>query len=594
MSTHSMPNQAHNARAAIGRITLVGLLAIWSLALSLPDIGLPWHPTGTYGFSTDDDGVVNEITPHSAAAMAGLVVGDKLDLTDAIKFGNEFTGAGPSTRRMIGLTHLGVRKTISLVSQPRKLPPGASLILPLRRLLLAFAILIAAYLVIKKPMTSTWGFYLFCVGILGTAGFLAYDILPNSYLTVVVVLRGIAFAAGVMGLVLFALFFPDIRVSHWRSVAARIVPYIFGVLAVLSTYLNLAELRGIPIASSHHRVLIIYALIYFGVACIFLETLFRTSPEDRQRVRWVTFAFVVGLGGLGLSIFIGARPTGILQNLPWISRLSSLALYFVPLMVAYAVVRHRVLDVNFFISRAVVYTTLTSLLVAAFTLIDWFFGKQLDNSRLGTVAAVGAALGAGFWLHGLHRRVDFLVDNVLFRKRGLAERRVARVASAILQAKSVAKVDEMLIQEPCEALDLASAALFYRNDDGCYERRLTVNWPAGTTSDLDANDNLVLHLESEPRAFDVHDVRWPRSDLPTGLSEPAFAIPIVTHGRIVGIALYGAHLSGADLDPDEIQVLTMLATAAGGAYDSIETQMLKKELESLRVRLAEAQNVLQP
>jgi len=65
----------------------------------------------------------------------------------------------------------------------------------------------------------------------------------------------------------------------------------------------------------------------------------------------------------------------------------------------------------------------------------------------------------------------------------------------------------------------------------------------------------------------------------TDPSAPVIAVPIVFRGSLDAIVLYGAHRSGEDLDPEEIDSLDALARAAAAAYDHLDA-------ESTRLRLA--------
>jgi hypothetical protein len=57
----------------------------------------------------------------------------------------------------------------------------------------------------------------------------------------------------------------------------------------------------------------------------------------------------------------------------------------------------------------------------------------------------------------------------------------------------------------------------------------------------------------------------------------------------VAIVFYGSHIHGESLDPDEIRAIAALATGAAAAYDHLEAEAMKRELDAARTLLAEAQ-----
>ena len=253
-----------------------------------------------------------------------------------------------------------------------------------------------------------------------------------------------------------------------------------------------------------------------------------------------------------------------------------------PIGVAYAILKHRVVNVSFVVSRTIVYGTITAILIATFAFIDWLVGRVLDQSRLAVVAEVIAAIAIGFSLNGLHRQIDRFVDGLLFRSRHAAERTLTRFAAGLPHAASFELVDEMLAEETTAALGLTSAAVFRRTSEHCFDRMAAVGWEGATATRLTERDRLVLHLEGERQALKLADVRWNRTDLPAAPAEPALALPVFVRHQLEGIVVLGAHATGEDFDAYELRLLTNCAVAAGAAYDHLDADALRRRVEDLQ------------
>ena len=160
--------------------------------------------------------------------------------------------------------------------------------------------------------------------------------------------------------------------------------------------------------------------------------------------------------------------------------------------VAHGVIRHRVMDVSFIISRTLVYTILTVAAVSVFSLIEYVFGKRVGTSRRRDAAGNRAADRAGTITE---RRAS--PARRLHRSRALpatAPRRTApgeRTARALPDATGADAVDAVLVDEPAEAFDLASAALF-RWDDQRYRRIRSRGWSDAEATVLEWDDRLAL------------------------------------------------------------------------------------------------------
>ena len=61
----------------------------------------------------------------------------------------------------------------------------------------------------------------------------------------------------------------------------------------------------------------------------------------------------------------------------------------------------------------------------------------------------------------------------------------------------------------------------------------------------------------------------------------ALAIPVTVRHELVSFTLYGAHSNGAQLDPEEVDLLEELAREAARAYDHVEAQRARARYAQL-------------
>ena len=429
----------------------------------------------------------------------------------------------------------------------------------------------------------TWAFYAYAcgtapavpllLGYLGVPALLVFQIGLATYI--------LSTSVASTAFLVFAARFPDDAATGWRRKADSAAPYIFIALVIATLVSNYEYF----VADSPSAVPVFLALtsafigLYILGFAALVTTYFGSAGSARQRTSWV-------IAGLAVSaVVLGAQALDVVTHF-WPSTavgVDALSLFnvAVPLTVAYAVLRHNILDIRFVISRALVYGVMTSLLVVVFALIDWIFVKQLENTGLGIVAEVGAAVGLGFWLNSLHHHVDQFVDSVFFRQRYLMEKRLARVAGALPHAVTADFVDETLVAEPHNALQLASCAVFRRIDDGQYVRTKSLGWSDDDCRTLDLNDPMLLQLVAGQVPLDLHDLRWPRTDLPDGAARPVLAVPVLVRRQLIDFALYGSRAVGEALDPDEVKSLNALASGASVAFDHIEAEELRRKVDAV-------------
>jgi hypothetical protein len=428
---------------------------------------------------------------------------------------------------------------------------------------------VAGALVLMRPGGVTWPFLLmsfaYVVSEYGAVPPLNASLIELNAILVAASV-GLAFWAGGW----FIISFPEGSRTRWDP-AFRTFAILIGPIAALLEYF------GTTVAY--------YVAVGVMTACILAIAVVRffEAGADRSRTLWVLVGVVIGFSAVGVHAVLSVLdPAGFPPSVA--GAVVSLVPVALPLSVAYAVLRHRVIDVRFALSRALVYGTLTSGLVVFFSFVEWLIGKKLEATRLAFYVDLATALGVGFWFNVMHQRVERVVESALFRQQRRAEQRLERVVRAIPHAEAARTVDAFLCDDPTEAYELTSSAVFRRTDDGAeFERVHATGWQAGDVARIAAAEPLIAHLATGDESLALADVHRPLdARFPAGAAAPILAVPISARARLIGFTLYGAHRGGEALNPDERHMLHRLAVAAAAAYDHLEAEELRSEVERLR------------
>jgi hypothetical protein len=551
------------------RVAFVVVVAIWTIGTLGPRLTCLWAACPKNGLNFDYDGYIDSVVPGSPAEKASIGTGDRI--VPPLPRGLD---RDPPNTLAFDVKHGAQLRHVVLKPEPMNATQSDNFrFIALFSSYLIF-VAVGSALLLLRPSPTTWIFYLFCV--LRRYGDL-YFYWPGSdgFFWFNTLFFGSLGGAECALVAMFALRFPRYQIIGWR----RVADYVAMLLAVLLpigwlVVLLRFDFFGLPSGGLTEALVQLTSAVYFAAAAIFLVTLLQSHGDQRQRLQWI----------LVFPVFLLLRVAVI--NLPdvippWVSDAMIALGVFIPLTVAYAVIRRRVFDVQFVISRALVYGTLTTLIAGTFLLLDWFMSKQFEQTRFTLTAEIIFALALGSSLNMLHRNVDRLVDGIFFRQRHFAERRLARAAAAVMRAETFSTVDRFVVHEPVEALSLVSAALFRKSDRSSgFVRRVDVGWDNHDIHDLSADDPLVLHLLAEGAPVHISDVAWSSGHAPH-MAHSVLAMPLLLRDQIVGIALYGPHRNGADIDPDERKSLTPLLDRAGAAYDHIDAEALRDKVELL-------------
>src|SRR5579863_5356802 len=329
------------------RVALVVVVAIWTIGTLGPRVACLWIACARTGLNFDYDGYVDSVDAGSPAARASIVAGDRIVAPLARGLDRD-----PPKTLSLSIQHGSEVRHVVLVPQPMRATRSDDL--RFVALLLSYLIFVAvgSSLLLLRPSPTTWIFYLYCV--LRRYGDL-YFYWPDSdeFFWFYMLVFGSLGGADCALVTMFALRFPRYQIVGWR----RSMNYIAIVLAVLLPVgwlivLLRFDLWGVPSQALTDALVRLTSAVYFGASAIFLITLFQSHGDQRQRLQWI----------LVFPVFLLLRVAVI--NLPdvmppWVSDALIAIGVFIPLTVAYAVIRQRVFDVQFVISRALVYGTLT-------------------------------------------------------------------------------------------------------------------------------------------------------------------------------------------------------------------------------------------
>lgn len=554
--------------------TIAIALALYA-ALSFTHLNVIWDPAyyGDFGLSVNNlaGPFVDNIVPGSAADRAGIKVGDRVDRPQALRDRlvlSEFIAPRPGERMTISVLRGSQRRTLTLTARPlARLTTNDSLLIVLKHISMLVWLVVGLLLVLLRPTKMTWGFYLVALDvvlILGDDRFFSH---PPLGLLVQIIDR-IILPAGIAGFIIFCVRFPANEPAGWRRVVESLAPYLFVALAIAIAFQSIVPattfiwptglLRFVDYAP-------LIALAGFTVGALSLVlTYFGARGLERQRLNWVVLGVLCTLvasapellgdvWGGGYSAFNGAV---------------DLLYVILPLSVAYAVIRYRVMDARFVASRSLAVGVILSLIAFIVAGIDWLFSTRLPNSRLEAAAYVGVALLVGFSLNVARQSISKSIDFIFFRPWYRTQEQVGIIADAIRRATSKTDLYEPLTNLIASAFSLGSAALFERVEGAGFVRVGAHGWPPGTTWNILSDDPPAERADKRPRVVDVDALQWREPDLPPGVARPTIMLPIIVSKRVSAMLLCGAHENGTSLAPDEIRAIRRLCADAAVMYGS--------------------------
>jgi hypothetical protein len=538
------------------------------------------------------------ITSRGSSAVVSTVSNERL-IRQGVRPGQRIVWPGRTAWRAAwprpGDT-IGVQtpsRVVTVYAGRSPLPPSL-LIVAVTMIAGSLAVLVfAGILCYRRPGVMTIAFWVFVAANFNVGWLMnIYAQAPESVgrpivLFILAILGGWSYYP----MVWFALRFPDDRIP---SRAMRIADSCWTVVSIAALVFFVVNLAGVTFGDAATGTAFEDQLWRYTVpqnvpSAVALAALFwvyaRSNLIVRQRVLWA----IVGLVLMNVFEMIGNFTAETSPATYFIGNVALMLAAFCPLAMIYAVFKHRLLDISFVVNRALVYTTLTALIVLVVGFVDWVVSKYLFETRAALAVDAVVAIGLGLVLQRVHGALERAADRMIFASRHAAEKHIDRVIAGLTFAKTHATILQAVVEEPCKALDLVTSAVFIDDGKGLV-LQAQYDWDSIGTPKINRDDPLARLLLCERNVVDIPEARWRAEFLGFAPRLLDIAVPLLSRNELLGIALYGRHRNGTAIDPEERRLLRKLCESAAVAYEAVELASAREQLAALTPHRAHVLN----
>ena len=206
--------------------------------------------------------------------------------------------------------------------------------------------------------------------------------------------------------------------------------------------------------------------VYFVLGAALLS---RAAPktEDvvlRQQRRW-----------LAAGALWGVLPFAVFYLIPFVSGqipgpnqgLSVFSLVLIPLAFAYAIVKHRLMDVEVTVRRGTAYTLATAGTLALFYAVSFGLGAALGVrlEQLGPAVWVVSLVAGALAFQPLRRRIQTVLDRRFYRERYDYRRTLVEFAAELSTETDLDRMLSAATKRLVKTLGLSRMAIFLRDED---------------------------------------------------------------------------------------------------------------------------------
>ncbi|HZX13978.1 MAG TPA: ATP-binding protein [Thermodesulfobacteriota bacterium] len=316
---------------------------------------------------------------------------------------------------------------------------------------------------------------------------------------------------------------------------------------------------------------------------------------DKQRSQVILLGSFMGffLPALGAVILVLFR----------ISNLSNLAIpvIFFPISIAYAIVKHKLFDIDVIIKKTLVYGSLTGVVVGVFGLMVIAFNVAFANYGGWRNPLFFIVLSAFLViaLNPLKNRIQDLIDLTFFRKRYDYRRTIEEMSSTLASLLNLDEIADKVINSVEQTMFSNSVSLIILNvSSGDYQIYATSGNPGGVSGpaikenselinllnrsrkeifkeDLIADERYIVHKDELMKVFNNFNA--------------ALFVPLFFKEQLIGILSLGEKKSGLLYTSEDIKLLRILVNQSAIA---VENAFAYKLVEDYAKKLEEANKEL--
>ena len=381
------------------------------------------------------------------------------------------------------------------------------------------------------------------------------------------------------------LFYFLFAVFPTRSPIERKAPWLKWVFLVTGACLSIGGIRhggarALPFITALGRptvtalsVIFVYGAIFLGLLSLMLNVFSTTNLVERRKLKVILW----GTAAIIPMVLIKLAEAVVNFRSPfWLNVACVLLLFLFPLSFAYAVVKHRVMDIPVLLKRSARYFVVERGFLFLILVIS--VGATLALARVfsrhfSAISPAAIPIGATFGVLLLtgatqvHRRVRTRLDRAFFRSSYNAQQILEDLAAKALTVNSREGLAELLDQNIRDALHPSSMFVYLDNSHGQYFA-YTGNPPADAMTLLPKAGAIAMLAElSGP--LDVTSEEAYGTQLEGLLPECLVPIRGSSEGQLQGGIVLGTRLSEESYSTSDKRLLASVASQAGIAMRSI-------------------------
>lgn len=332
----------------------------------------------------------------------------------------------------------------------------------------------------------------------------------------------------------------------------------------------------------------LYLIFFFGLFLRGLYLLFkhylkqkRISQIKANRTIYIFISYLVALmGAVDYLQKYGVK----LYPLGWIFEV------VFAFIIAYAIIRHRLMDITIIIRKSIVYSIIIAILTGVYLSIILVFGEifHILNRTNYILFSISSIFILAFAFQALKTRLQEYIDRSFFRERYLLNKHLQDIGKASISMVNLDQLLKFVAKSLFETLEAKHVQVLLQDKNkGLY--KIGAAYPKAETTSISDNFYLAKKLKSSQKILVLEEL-YPQESPPAIMEEMkrldcSLALPLVFNNSLIGIIMIGNKFENKFYSEEEIVLLSDLCVRLSIA---IENALLTKQMLEIQKQVLEA------
>jgi len=340
----------------------------------------------------------------------------------------------------------------------------------------------------------------------------------------------------------------------------------------------------------------LYGLYIFGAIYGFSLSIIKVSKalidaDARQRLQLIYVLIATGFMTIAITIYLA-----MVLNIA-ISPLDNLLNTIYGVLIAYAIVRHQLMDIEVIIKKTLVFTGLFASVFAIVILPTLLIQEYILRSASSGGRLIGLTISGVIIILTMRRIETFLInitDKYLFQKKYDYKELLKTFTSEVLTVLELDNLVDLTVSKLTDIVKLNSCAVLLFDDEKQQFEVMASQNIKDPSVTLIRPDGIVTFMDETHGYVLVKELRDKKISIPSSIQEiidklnAELIIPMVMHNDVIGVLSLGKKKSDEEYTQDDMDILLPLARTLAIA---ISNAKLFVELGKTQAEAAQAEKM---